>query len=70
MKRKSWITGVFCAAFVTAMLYLGIATGNAEMPFETNKTDRTLIKEIWQGQKEIQQNQKEIIRLLKDMKTK
>jgi len=35
---------------------------------ETGKTDRTLIKELLEGQKAIQQNQRETLQLLKDIK--
>jgi len=56
--------------FMAILLFstLAINSSAEKMPFSTDKTDRTLIKEIVVEQKELRAQQKEILKLLKEIK--
>ena len=55
----------FLAVVILATFVLN--TSAEKMPYATNKTDRTLIKEIIVTQKEIREDQKKMLKMLKDM---
>ncbi len=69
MGYRDWRKGLG----VVFIIVLGVAItwnvfAQTTMPFKTPKPDRTLIKELIVGQREIKENQKAILSLLRDIR--
>ena len=67
MRYGDWLKGVAGVFVVVLGVLIAWKAFAQKMPFTTPKPDRTLIKELIVGQREIKENQKAILSLLRDI---